>query len=212
MYETQSRPNSLPTSSHPGSWRRRFLEMLPAIQRHASIAFRNLQGDNRDDAIQEVVCNACAAFVRLVDQGRGDAATPSSLAKYAVAQVRDGRRVGCSLNVNDVSSTHCRRRKGVAVQRLNRWDDREECWQEIVVEDKTCTPADIAATRIDYPAFLKSLSPRNRRIAEKLATGESTRTVAEMFGISPGRISQLRQELKTLWERFHEPQIVAATT
>jgi hypothetical protein len=38
-----------------------------------------------------------------VEQGRAEAATWSSLAKSAVAQVRDGRRVGGSLNIKDVT-------------------------------------------------------------------------------------------------------------
>jgi len=35
-----------------------FLQMLPAITRHAHVAFRNRKGDDRDDMIQEVVANA----------------------------------------------------------------------------------------------------------------------------------------------------------
>jgi hypothetical protein len=61
----------------------------------------------------------------------------------------------------------------------------------------------LAASRIDYPAFLATLSRRDRRIAEMLATGEATTRVAELFGLSLGRVSQLRRELKAAWEAFH---------
>ena len=88
-------------------WHPDFLTMLPDIERHARIAFRHVKGDNREEAVQEAVCNACQAFARLVERGREQAATWSSLAKYAVAQVRDGRRIGSPLNVRDVCSTHC---------------------------------------------------------------------------------------------------------
>jgi hypothetical protein len=37
-----------------------------------------------------------------------------------------------------------------------------------------------------------------------LAMGESTSGVARQFNLSSARISQLREELKTSWERFHE--------
>ena len=65
-----------------------FLKMLPKITEHASFSFRHLKGDSRDEMIQEVVTNALKAFVRLVEQGRSEAATWSSLARYAVRQVR----------------------------------------------------------------------------------------------------------------------------
>jgi hypothetical protein len=44
----------------------RFLEMLPRIRRQASVAFRQLRPDHKDELIQEVVANAYCAFVRLV--------------------------------------------------------------------------------------------------------------------------------------------------
>lgn len=208
MTATTTTPATSPTSTDPACWHPYFLAMLPAIETHAHIAFRDLKGDTRDEAIQESICNACCAFARLVEQDRADAATWSSLAKYAVAQVRAGRRVGTPLNVRDVTSDHCQLRKGVSVRSLHHWDEQDQQWRDMLVEDKTCTPADLAASRIDYPAFLETLSRRDRRIAETLATGETTSRVAKRFGISPGRVSQLRQELKVAWERFHSPPSV----
>jgi hypothetical protein len=42
----------------------------------------------------------------------------------------------------------------------------------------------------------------NRRVAEKLATGESTSAIARLFRLTPGRISQLRRELCDAWHTF----------
>ena len=184
-------------------WHADFLEMVPKIQEHARYAFRHLQGDNRDEAVQEVVCNCCVAFSRLAEADRTEAATWSSLAKYAVAQVRDGRRVGCSLNIKDVSSEYCQQRKGVSVQSLHHWDDQEQVWQEMLVEDKTATPAELAASRVDFPDWLQTLDQRDRKVALKLGEGESTSRVARLFRISAARVSQLRRELSEAWEAFH---------
>ena len=139
----------------------------------------------------------------LPDKGKADVATPMSLARYAVAQVRAGRQVGNSLNCNDITSVCCRRRNGVQVESLSSWNEQHGEWQEVLVEDKSVTPADLAASRIDYPAFLSSLNQRDCRIAETLSRGESTGRAAELFDISPARVSQLRQELKNAWDRFH---------
>ena len=58
-----------------------------------------------------MICNACAAFFRLVEVGKTDLAYPSALARYGVARVRDGRKVGCRLNINDIASDYCQREK-----------------------------------------------------------------------------------------------------
>ena len=203
-------PGSCPDSnssatppSLPPCWHANFLTMLPKIQDHARFHFRHLNADHREEAIQEVVCNCCLAYARLAEQGRAETATWSSLAKYAVAQVRAGRRVGSSLNVKDVTSPHCQLRKRVTVCALDRWDKQDQEWIQLVVEDRHSTPAEVAAFRIDFREFLRSLSRRDRRIAIELAKRQATSWVAEKFQISAGRVSQLRRELCEAWQRFH---------
>ena len=134
-------------------------------------------------------------------------ACPGSLANYACRQVAVGRRLGTPLNTNDITSEYCRRRKGVRVQSLHRCDRKTGVWREILVEDHRATPADLAAARIDVPAFFDSLPQRDGRIAEQLAAGESTTSVARMFQLSLGRISQLRRELCEAWRLFHGEQL-----
>ena len=177
--------------------------MLPQIEDHARFRFRHFKGERLEEAIQEVVCNSFAAYAALVKQGRAEAATWSSLAKYAVAQVRSGRRIGASLNIKDVSSSYCQQRKHVTVERLHHWDPQDEEWREILVEDQTATPADLAACRIDFPAWLDTLSQRDRKLALALGQGESTSQVAKLFRISAGRVSQIRRELHDAWQQFH---------
>jgi hypothetical protein len=179
-----------------------FLAMLPAIVTHAKIAFRHVRGQDRQDKIQEVVANALVAFRRLVQLNKTDLAYPSALAKYAVAQIHDGRLVGGKMNCKDVSSPYCQRVKHVVMERLDHYDAEDECWQEVLIPDKTCTPAELAASRIDVPAWLQSLRPGIRRIAEFLAAGQTTTAASRKFNVSAGRISQLRKELAANWRRF----------
>ena len=42
-------------------WHAGFLAMLPAIERRASLAFRDRDADSREDLIEEVVVNAMLA-------------------------------------------------------------------------------------------------------------------------------------------------------
>jgi len=149
------------------------------------------------------VANALVAYVRLFQQGRVALAYPTVLARYGVAQVRDGRRVGAKMNIRDPLSLYCQRKKDVTVERLDLFDEEEDCWREAVVEDtRTAGVPDIVAFRMDFPAWLGTLTRRNRKIALKLAIAESTGRVACMFRVSPGRVAQLRREFAGSWKKF----------
>ncbi len=109
-------------------------------------------------------------------------------------------------------SSYCQRLKGLVVERLDRFDAQEDAWCEILIEDRTAGPFDIARTRIDFEAWLHRLPRRNRRIAKALAVGNKTTDVAQRFDVSAGRISQLRRELAESWREFvgDEPDPEAA--
>jgi hypothetical protein len=193
-------------------WHRRFLEMLPAIRRYALFAFRKLPTETRDELVQETIANCCLACRRLAQRRKLAIARPSPLARFAVAQVRAGRRVGSSLNGREVLSDYAQRRNGFQVERLHHGADDSGQWSQALVEDHH-TPVDKqAAFRIDFPVWLLRLAPRQRRIAEFLAAGNSTSQAARRFRLSAGRISQLRQDFHRDWLRFHGALPVVRTS
>ena len=191
------------------SWHSGFLNLLPAIRHHTLRCFRHLDRAARDEAVQECIANATVAYARLAALGKESIAYASPLANYAVKQFRDGRRV-TGQNGRDVLSEFCQKHKGVVVQRLDHFDAQDEAWQELVVEDRHATPADVAATKIDFQAWLRTLPSRERRLALKLAAGETTGGVAKLFQITAGRVSQLRRELFERWQAFQGEAGLAA--
>ena len=196
----------------PNGWHKPFLDMLPQIDSHLRFTFRRMNPDARAEAVQEGLVNALVAYRRLYEKGKADLAYPLVLARFAARQIRDGRRVAERLNIRDVLSTHAGQKKGIKVERLDRFDEEENAWKEILIEDRHATPAEIAACRIDVTAWLSSLPSRHRRIATTLAMGESTGRVAKMFRLSSARISQIRRELYDAWQRFQGEDIVANQT
>ena len=179
-----------------------FLAMLPAVRRSAQDAFRKLPPELRHDLIEEVVANSYVAFARLVQRGQVERAAPSPLARFAITQIRVGRRVGSRLRIGDALSSYAQFRKQFSVERLDHFSEEKGCWGEILVEDKRATPADVAACRIDFAEWLRRLTARLRKIALALAAGETTSAAARMFGVSPARISQIRELLRKSWEAF----------
>ena len=75
------------------AWHDSFEKMLPAIVRHARIAFRYMPAEPREEAVQEVVALCTAAYVRLVEREKQHVASPtlwpvSRLLSSAMAGVR----------------------------------------------------------------------------------------------------------------------------
>jgi DNA-binding NarL/FixJ family response regulator len=183
-------------------WQTGFLVILPKIHQCVGRAFRHLRGDERNEAVQEALGNACAAFARLAAKGSLSRAFPTVLARFAVAQVRSGRRLGSASNTRDVLSKHAQWKKHFVVDRLDQWRD-------LVLHDHRTPVPDQVCFLLDFPEWLASLSNRDRQIAQSLAMGDSTAAVARRFSISAARVSQLRRELHASWLRFHRQKTPA---
>ena len=203
---TTAKSTRIRCKKNPPAWHAAFEAMIPIIEKHAKISFRHLNPDAREEAIQETICNACQAYFRLVEQSKTEVAHASVLASFGVAQTREGRKVGSSLNVCDVSSDYCQKRKNIVVKRLDHYDLDEQSWGEVLVEDRHAGPADIAIVRIDFAAWLTTLKPRIRKIATFLSRGETTTAASKKFRLSQGRVSQIRRQLYDAWHRFQSDE------
>ncbi len=188
-------------TKHSEDYHQQFLEMLPKILRQAEVAFRGRKPEALEELTQEVVASAYCAFVQLACRGKTELAYPTPLAQYAIRQIYAGRRVGTRQNASDVLSP-CARLKSRIVERIDRHDKATGTWRQLLVEDHRAGPAETAAARLDLVAWLRQLSPRNRRIARALAIGERTSRVAQEFSLTAGRVSQLRNLLFANWQQF----------
>jgi hypothetical protein len=182
-------------------WQTGFLAVLPAVQTHAKIRFRHLRAEQREEAIQETIAFACVSYQRLVCQGKLEALRTATLAEFAVRRVRNGRLVACRQHSRDVLGPHLHQKHSVQVRSLT--PSREDHdWQATLIECRNMLPSDMAAFRIDLEQWLKSFSQRHQRIISTLATGERTAVVAEQFGLTAGRVSQLRRRYQQDWLAF----------
>jgi hypothetical protein len=181
----------------------RFLELAPAIERYARVAFRNLQPQAREEAICSVLADAFCAYRRLAELGKQDMAYPIPLARYAVARYRAGRCIANRANSRDVSDLVAQRRRGFRLDSLEH-ADLKSTWADMLA-DNTLTPVlDQVAFRLDFPAWLRGLSRRDRNLARFLALGNTTSEAAQQFNVTRGRISQLRSKLQTSWQAFQQ--------
>ena len=178
------------------TWQGGFLAVLPAVRTHARLRFRYLRAEPREEAVQAAIATACVSYRRLLYQGKADALHASSLAAFAVHRVQSGRMVGSRQNSRDLLSPRARRAQPSRVQHL------EDSWQESLVEARRMPPGDLAAFNIDFGQWLSSFPQRDRQIITALASGENTAVVAGRFGLTAGRISQLRRRYEREWHVF----------
>ena len=179
-----------------------FVSMLPQIVDQAEYAFRQVPAGVGEELVQETIAQAYAMFVQLCHRGKTSLAYATPLAKFAIRHVREGRRIGSRCNSLDITSPSGCASKRIAIERLDRFNRRRGEWREVLVEDRTAGPAEIAMTRLDFASWLSTLSNRDRQLAEKLVLGETTGRVARTFRISAARVSQLRRELCANWHQF----------
>ena len=191
--------------SAANTWQTGFLQLLPAVQTHARIQFRRLPVVHREEAVQEAITAACVSYRVLASRGRLHAAFPGTLATFAVKHVRSGRHVGGSQDgVRDVLSPVCQRRQHVAIESCDAWRPKQDGndWEQLAIADRKDPIPDTVAFRIDFQQWLRMLSRRDRKLIGAFVSGEGTLDVADRFGLSPARVSQLRRQYELSWRSF----------
>ena len=130
--------------------------------------------------------------------------------EFLVRAINNGRRLLGYEKAKDAMTGMTQRRRGFRVESLlmemqasheslysTVHGQREhDTFEERLCDNSTTPVPDQAAFRIDWPAWLQTRTDRDRRIIGDLMAGERTFDVSRKYGLSPGRISQLRRELR----------------
>jgi hypothetical protein len=184
--------------------RQAFLRVLPRVELHASIQFRDLRCPHRrEDAVGEAVAIAWAWFLRLAHRGKDPLDFISTLATYAASHVRAGRRLCGQEKSRDVLSPLAQARHGFAVAPLPCGSSQSGNVFDEALADNTQTPPDEqAAFRLDFPRWRLRQCERNRCVLDDLMLGERPLDVARRHGLSPARVSQLRRAFHDDWRAF----------
>jgi hypothetical protein len=142
-------------------------------------------------------------FVRLAQKGKDASRFPSALATFSARAVRSGRRLCGQERARDALSVLAQQCHRFTVSRIPDFSaDSENPLIEALHDNTRSSPPDAAAFRCDFPAWLKTRTERDRRIRHDLMQGERTLDVSRKFGLTPARISQLRQDYHDDWQRF----------
>jgi hypothetical protein len=195
-----------------------FLSLLPRLHLHAQLAFRDVRCPQRKgDLIAEAVGLGWLWFRRLTARGRDPARFFAALARYAVRSARCGRGVARPEGGRDALSPAAQRRHRFRVARLPvgtrasrdalygrpRGQRDLDVFEEYLADSTQGSPADRAIFKLDFADFAKGLSPRDRLLAGFLAQGNTAKEAAQVFGLTPGRVTQLRVAWCKAWHARH---------
>ncbi len=190
----------------------RFLRLLPRIEMHGQIYFRDVRCPSRKaDAIQEMRALAWKWFVRLARRGKNPGDFVATFVRLVARAVNSGRRLAGMESAKDVMNSRTQKRRDFAITRVPDIGTQSESpWTDALKDNFATPPPDAAAFRIDFPQWLTTLSERDRRMVNRFILGERTNEMARRFGLSKARVSQLRREFLQGWARFHGEAAYAA--
>jgi len=209
-------PFSHAVSSHFTDLHSHFTSLLPRIELHGRIYFRHLRCQHqKDDAIQEMRALAWKWFLRLQECGKDPQDFIKSFTTLLARAVNSGRRLVGMEKCKDAMNHATQRRDGFSVEALphshrishdqlhsNNGQRRQDTVEERL-RDNTVTPIpDQVQFRLDWSAWIATLTGIERRLIGAMADGERTKDISQRFELSPGRISQLRREFHSDWTRF----------
>jgi hypothetical protein len=176
--------------------------IMPKVVAHGRVHFRGLKAERQEECIAEMVALAWAWHRRLAERGKDSTRFPTAIAKFAACGVGNGRKLAGTDRANDVLSPSAQRRHGFLVSALPEVSTLSDNPLAEALHDNTQTPDEQCAFRIDFPAWRASRAERDRRVLDDLMLGERTLDVAGKYGLSPGRVSQLRREFLLDWRRY----------
>jgi hypothetical protein len=180
-----------------------FVAMVPAIEKMAQAMFKPFIRMERQEFVAETVGIAWKYCLSLVRRGKRPQDFVLALARFAAKAVLAGRRTAGGFNSRELAQRGQVRANAPRLVSLNSRRTRTSpLWKDVLVESRAFPPADVAATRLDFAVWRKTLSERQRQIVDQLIVGEQAQMIARQSGVSAARISQIRRELSASWQAF----------
>lgn len=193
-----------PSSAPDGAGHDLFLAMLPTIESIARKGFRFVRcPDQRQDCICEAIAIAWSWYRRLIERGRDPSAFVVTFSRLAARAVACGRRLCGQERIRDVTSIVCRRRHGFLLASLLKNSPSTTTAIEDALIDNTKSPIPAQVQfRCDFSDWKRRLSAKKQTMLELLALGHQAKDVAQVFGISTARVSQIRTGLRRDYLQF----------
>jgi hypothetical protein len=199
-----------PTNRSLTSLQNAFLTILPRIESHGRIFFRHIPCPvQKQEAVAEMTALAWKWFIRLAARGKDAVQFPAALASLAARAVKSGRRLDGLEPAADALSSRAQLRHSFKVCQLS---DNRRLFEEALCENTVSPVPEQVSFRVDFPAWHGTRCERDQQVIDDLMIGERAQEVGRRHGLTPGRVSQLRQEYYDDWQSFCGEEVKAVAS
>ena len=166
---------------------------LPWMRKTIRLAFPTLDAEKREEVVSNTVALAWKAWHRLNERGRAEEpGILKAIVWFSIKQTKAGRTCFSAKKPRDP----------LALRVYGKVKFEPGCLEDYIGKE---TPIlEQVSFRLDVPAFLGTLTDRQRNLALDLAQGMTTTEAAAKYNRSPGAISQFRNRFKLLFDKFFE--------
>jgi len=183
---------------------------LPEIEQRSRRHYSQLDPEAREEAVQDCLAQAWITFRSARKNGKTSdvatqgCATPATLAFYTNRLYDSGRRF-VGTHRNDVLAAACRAKKRSLADVADEDGEVVEVLADHRVENR---PLEKLRVKHDYPYILRHSGLSRQaltvlvKVLEDNTVGSSTR-IARELGISPGRVTQIKQEIATAFAEYN---------
>jgi hypothetical protein len=191
-----------------GALHEHFLSVFkPRIEQQAGVSFRRYSRNRElvEELTQEAMGLGWHHYLTMKLKGEKDPEEFVSVFAERVCQgVRNGRKITGQERAKSISNPRTQAIRGICQQSLPEQDTGTENHDLLrAIQDERDSPPDMAAYLIDTKEWLAQLPERKRELAMDMAAGDSTTDLAEKYGMTQGRVSQIRRELVESNRQFH---------
>ena len=178
---------------------------LPVIESNVEFRFRFLPADALAEAKQDITTAAWATFSRAVEAGvswdgkaedRTGMATPSRMAKFAVADYHQGREAlgACT---TDPLSPATRKAGRARLVPFTPPSDQDETPMQLIAGSKF-DPAVRTRLKLDWAEIRQRCTPQAQRTLDLLVRGWRPLEIARHLRVSQARITAIKRQIATV--------------
>lgn len=160
-------------------------DIVPAVKYRAKLAFRHKR--NRQQLLDDALSLAWEAM-----QNAPPSAKARDIAYYSCKGALYGRQFSRSGRSID----------GPNPRKVEKPLSDPDAQIGLLPSGKKDSPAEVAVVRVDFGAWVQTLTSRQKEFLLAFLYGESTGEIAKRFKCSLGNVSQVRRKLVDKWVSF----------
>ena len=185
-----------------------FLETIaPIIERQARVDFRHYRKnrERQEDMMQKAMGLGWKHYQRLRERGIDPEPFKTVFAQRVCQAVRDSRDVTGRERLRDAMSPVAQRAGEFAVQSIPEFDTtdkRDNETLEALADTRNASPLDQVQAVVDVKDWRKTLPHRDQKIFDDMVEGSTTTELADKYGFSQARGSQIRRKFVEAYHDF----------